>query len=136
MATTKVILSGPLFDGQADAAAADFTRSLTLEIAEIGRDWIKLDTGRMDKSGRGGTGAAAAGVDLVGQGLNYVISGGIRERMYSWPWLEGTSKRNQSTGFRGYGTFRRTRLRMRKQVTPFAQAKLNEYLARMGGVAG
>ncbi len=132
MATTRVILSGPLFDGQAAAAAHDFADSVAGEVAQIARDWIRLDTGRMTKSGSD-TGAAAAGVELSGGGGTYVIKGGVRVRQYAWPWLEGTSRRNASTGFRGYRTFRRTRTRMRKQVTPFAQARLEEYLIRMGG---
>ena len=133
MATTKVVLSGPLFDGQASEAAKDFADSLAHEIAEIGQTWIKLDTLRMNKSGRGDTGRAAEGVELSGGNGAYRIFGGIHEGQYAWPWLEGTSKRNQSTGFKGYGSFRRTRLRMRKQVQPFAQQRIEEYLARMGG---
>ena len=133
MATTKVTITGPVFDGQAAAAARDFARALATEVAEIGRDWIKLDTQRMDKSGRGGTGAAASGVKLDGQGSSYLISGGIRQGEYAWPWLEGTSRRNKSTGFKGYHSFRRTRLRMRKQVTPYAQAQMAAFIARMGG---
>lgn len=134
MATTRVVLSGPLFNGQAAAAASDFRDSVAHEIAEIGRDWVRLDTDRMTRSGSD-TGAAAGGVELAGGNGTYVISGGIRKGEYCWPWLEGTSKRNQSTGFPGYHTFRRTRLRMRKQVTPLAQARLEEYLLRMGGAA-
>jgi hypothetical protein len=133
MATTKIVMTGPIFDGQAEAAARDFTRALAAEIAEIGRDWIKLDTQRMDKSGRGGTGDAAGGVKLAGSGGSQVISGGIRKGVYAWPWLEGTSRRNQTTGFKGYHSFRRTRLRMRKQVTPYAQAELAKFIERMGG---
>ena len=132
MANVKIVLSGPLFDGQAGAAAKDFTNSLAGEIAEVGRDWIKLDTQRMTKSGSD-TGQAAEGVKLSGGNGAYVISGGIHEGKYAWPWLEGTSKRNQSTGFKGYKSFSRTTLRMRKQVTPFAQKRLEQYLAQMGG---
>ncbi len=132
MAAVKIVLTGPLFDGQAEAAAKDFTDSLAGEIAAIGRDWIKLDTDRMTKSGSD-TGAAASGVEMAGGNGAYVVSGGIRKGKYAWPWLEGTSRRNASTGFKGYGSFRRTTLRMRKQVTPFAQQRLEEYLARMGG---
>jgi hypothetical protein len=132
MATVKIILSGPLFDGQASEAAKDFTDSLAGEVARIGRDWIRLDTQRMTKSGSD-TGQAAEGVELSGGNGQYVILGGIREGKYAWPWLEGTSKRNASTGFKGYGSFRRTTLRMRKQVTPFAQQRLEQYLAGMGG---
>jgi hypothetical protein len=132
MATTRIKLSGPLFDGSAEEAAKDFTDSLAFEIAEIGRDWIKLDTQRMTKSGSD-TGAAAAGVELSGGNGQYIIRGGIRKGEYAWPWLEGTSRRNQSTGFKGYHSFRRTRARMRRQVTPWAQVELEKYLARMGG---
>ena len=133
MATTRVVISGPIFSGAAAQAAAEFTDSLASEVAEIGRDWIRLDTERMDRSGRGGTGRAAGGVQLTGGGTSYTISGGIRQGEYSWPWLEGTSKRNQSTGFRGYGSFRRTRLRMRKQIRPYAESQLAAYIIRMGG---
>jgi hypothetical protein len=134
MATTKVILSGPLFTGQASEAAADFTGSLANEIAQIGAAWIKIEAQGYDKSGRGGSGQAAGGVEgPVGSNGTYTIQGGIREGQYSWPWLEGTSRRNQTTGFPGYKTFRRTRLRMRKQVTPWAQAQLQQYLEEMGG---
>jgi hypothetical protein len=134
VAKTKIILKGPLFDGQADAAAREFTSALAKEIAEIGATWIKIEAHGMDKSGRGGTGRAAGGVELIGEGPNWIIRGGIRQGEYAWPWLEGESRRNQTTSFSGYHTFRRTRLRMRKQVTPYAELKLHEYIARMGGV--
>jgi len=133
MATTKVIITGPLFDGSAAAAAAEFTTQIAAELAVVGRDWIRLDTQRMDKSGRGGTGAAAGGVELIGLGPSWVIRGGIREGQYAWPWLEGTSKRNASTGFRGYGSFRRTRLRLRTQARPLIDQRLGEFTARLGG---
>lgn len=133
MATTKIRIEGPLFTGEAEDAAAEFMRALTREVAEIGQHMIAVEAHGFDKSGRGGTGAAAEGVQLTGAGTSYVISGGIREGEYSWPWLEGDSKRNASTGFKGYHTFRRTRLRMRRQVTPYAQVLLYRYLARMNG---
>lgn len=134
MPTTKVILSGPLFDGEASAAAKDFTDSIAHEIAEIGKTWIQVEAMGYDKSGRGGTGAAAEGVEgpMGGNGA-YRIWGGIREGRYAWPWLEGDSKRNLSTGFKGYHAFRRTRLRMRKQIGPAAQERIAQYLAEMGG---
>lgn len=136
MATTRVVLSGPLFSGEAASAAADFANSLAGEVADIAKTWIMLDTERMDKSGRGGTGAAAGGVQLTGGGGRYTITGGIREGVYAWPWLEGTSKRNESTKFRGYHTFRRTRLRLRKQISPLAEMRLAAYIDRMGGGEG
>jgi hypothetical protein len=134
MATTKVRLEGPLFTGEAAIAADEFTAALAAQIAEIGRTWIQVEAHGFDRSGRN-TGAAAGGVELIGSGRDWVIRGGIRAGEYSWPWLEGTSQRNQTTGFRGYRTFSRTRARMRRQVTPWAQAELDEFIGRMGGSA-
>ena len=135
MARTRVVLSGPLFDGEATAAADEFTAALAREIAEIGQTWIQVEAHGYDKSGRGGTGAAAEGVELIGRGRDWVISGGIRAGVYSWPWLEGTSPRNKTTGFKGYHPFRRTRLRLRRQASEYAQELLREFITRMGGSA-
>lgn len=132
MATTKVKLDGPIFGPGAVEAAKAFTDSLTAEVALIGQTWIKLDTERMTRSGRE-TGAAAEGVKVAGAGSKWVISGGVRKGEFSWPWLEGTSKRNQSTGFKGYKSFRRTRLRMRKTVGVYAQEMWTLYAGRFGG---
>jgi len=132
MATTRVKISGPLFDGRAQQAADELAAALARETAELGAYMIKRDTERMTKSGSD-TGRAAGGVELIGQGPDWVIRGGIREGEYSWPWLEGTSKRNASTGFRGYHTFRRTRLRLRKQAVPNLNAIVAEYTEKMGG---
>lgn len=132
MPTTKVKIEGPLFDGEAQKAADEFTAALARQVAEIGQTWIKVEAHGFDRSGRN-TGAAADGVELAGEGRNYVIRGGIRAGSYSWPWLEGTTQRNTTTGFKGYKTFSRTRARMRKQVTPFAQAELEKFIAAMGG---
>lgn len=133
MATTSVRIEGPLFTGEAEQAAEEFTRSLAARIAVWGQQEIQIEAHGFDKSGRGGTGSAAEGVELVGQGRDWVIRGGIREGQYSWPWLEGESPRNQTTPFKGYHVFRRTRLRMRRQVTPWAQQELEEFIVRMGG---
>ena len=132
MPKTRVKLEGPLFTGEAAKAAEEFTTALAAQIAAIGQTWIKIEAHGFDKSGRN-TGAAADGVKLVGEGRDWVIRGGIRAGEYSWPWLEGTSKRNTTTQFRGYKTFSRTRARMRKQVTPWAQEELTKFIAEMGG---
>jgi hypothetical protein len=43
-------------------------------------------------------------------------------------WLEGTSKRNQSTRFKGYKIWKRTRQKMRKLATPIAQKILDGWI--------
>lgn len=135
MATTRIKVEGPLFDGGAIQAATELSDTLAAEMAAVGATWIKVEAHGMDKSGRGGTGAAADGVKVTGSGAKYVISGGIRKGEYAWPWLEGTSQRNVGNKFKGYKTFRRTRLRMRKQAAPGAQAIVDQFVARMGGAA-
>jgi hypothetical protein len=132
MMATRIKIEGPLFTGEAEKAASDLTALLAREIALVGQNWIQTEAHGFDKSGRN-TGAAADGVELVGQGRDWIIRGGIRAGQYSWPWLEGTSQRNATTQFRGYKTFRRTRMRLRKQATDHAQGLLNEYVERMGG---
>lgn len=133
MATTRVIVRGPVFDGRADAAVHRFLAEAKDELAQIGQTWIKTEAEGFDRSGRGGTGRAAAGVEVLAEGSDRVIRGGIREGEYAWPWLEGTSERNTTTGFRGYHTFRRTRQRMRRQAAQYAQDLLGKYLPEMGG---
>jgi hypothetical protein len=49
------------------------------------------------------------------------------------PWLEGKSKRNESTGFGGYHLFRKTAAALRKRAIDVLQHRLDEFIGRMGG---
>lgn len=127
--------SGPLFDGRADEAVKQWLDDTKMEVANIGADWIRLAALAMDKSGRGGTGHAAEAVHVSRFGaFNDVrIFGGMVKGEVWWPWLEGDSQRNIGSKFKGYHTFRLTRLRLRRYVTPIAQKRLEEFIGRMGG---
>jgi hypothetical protein len=46
-------------------------------------------------------------------------------------WLEGTSARNKSTKFKGYSSFRKTRLELRKRAIKLGQEKLDELVGRL-----
>ena len=46
-------------------------------------------------------------------------------------WLEGTSRRNRSTRFKGYKIWRKTRQKMRKLATPVAQAIFDARISEM-----
>ena len=126
---------GPLFDGRANAAVKEWLDATKMEVAEIGADWIRIAAMGMDRSGRGGTGRAAEAVRVSRFGpFNDVrIFGGMERGQVWWPWLEGDSQRNRSSRFKGYHTFRLTRLRLRRYVTPVAQQRLAEFIERMGG---
>jgi hypothetical protein len=49
------------------------------------------------------------------------------------PWLEGTSKRNRSTRFKGYHLWRLTRQRVQERAPEIAQAKIPELIAKLDG---
>lgn len=125
--------TGPVFDGKAVIAASVYVDTLVKELANIGHDWIVVDANAMDKSGRGGTGQAAASVLVYETGLYHdqIIRGGMYQGVAWWPWLEGVSKRNETTRFKGYHTFRKTAARLRKYAMPLAIEKLAVYIKAM-----
>ena len=130
MARTRinVTVSGPLFDGRAAQVVRDWLDATKREVADMGVR--ELDAITMDKSGRG-TGHYQSMITTRVVKYNDVL---ITDPVIYGPWLEGVSKRNQSTRFKGYHLWRRTRLRLRRTFKDVAQRKLDEYyLARMGG---
>lgn len=131
--TAHVRVEGPLADGSAEEAVREWMRETVAELARRGVEQIRVSSDAMNRSGRGGTGRAAAGVRAEDRGDTQVISGGIAEGEYSWPWLEGTSKRNRTTRFKGYHTFRDTARHLNDEAGQVAEDKLQEYLPQMGG---
>lgn len=49
------------------------------------------------------------------------------------PWLEGTSSRNQSTRFKGYSSFRRTRDWLKKNTKRIIRPRVARLVQRLGG---
>jgi hypothetical protein len=131
--TVDCRVDGPLADGRADAVLRQWRDATVREITQAGRDYIAAEAQTFDRSGRGGTGRAAAGVQAHAAGGEGTITGGIREGEFSWPWLEGTSKRNFTTGFKGYRTFRRTRLRLDREAQAIGERELARVLPLIGG---
>lgn len=123
---------GPIFDGRAELAVEEFEAAVTRDAAEIGRDWIRIAAMGMDKSGKA-TGAAAAGVGLFPITGGWRIFGAMEKGHVWWPWLEGVSKRNVGSKFKGYHAFRATTFKLRKQMPAIAELRLREYLPKMGG---
>ena len=135
MGTLKVRVdcrvSGPLENGDAEKAAEDWATNTTQAIADKGVELLRAFP--MNKTGRAhGDFENALKVTRVSPTQTRIS--GPQERGVAWsPWLEGTSKRNDSTGFKGYGLFRRTRLQLQKMAPGIAQAELEKVLPRMGG---
>lgn len=131
--TTTSQFAGAFFNGRMEYYIQQYCRAVENDLADIGRDWIAIDAMAMDRSGRGGTGRAAEGVRVIRSNLESRIWGDMKQGEVWWPWLEGVSKRNNATRFKGYHTFRSTRFKLNKYALPFAQKKIRVYLPKMGG---
>jgi len=57
----------------------------------------------------------------------------IHDPVVYGPWLEGSSKRNRSTRFKGYHLWRRARDVTQREAGSIAQDLLPPYLDRIGG---
>ncbi len=123
-----VSTSGPLFDNLCQDIVRDWLDVTKREVADMGVR--ELDAFEMDKSGRG-TGHYQSMITTRVIRYNDVL---ITDPVIYGMWLEGSSKRNESTRFKGYHLWRRTRLRLRRVFKDVAQKKLDEYyIRRMGG---
>ena len=120
-----VTYSGPLFDGRAKVAVREFLAAAVGKVTEMTDAELHR---AMGSRFRHPTGYFESRVQMVPVSeLQRVISDPV---IYG-PWLEGTSRRNQSTRFKGYKIWRRTRQKMRKLATPTAQAMLDAFIGRM-----
>lgn len=130
----NVTVSGPLFDGRVDNITRDWLDATKKDVADMGVQEIHNRALKFNRTGRGtGHYASVISTRQVSPYNDQLINdGGI---VYG-PWLEGASKRNQSTRFKGYHAFRRTRTRLRKLYGEVAQSKLTAYIGRMGGHTG
>jgi hypothetical protein len=115
---------GPLFDGRAEAALAEYVRVMPEKIADKGRDMVREHLSTVIKENRG---VYVSRVHVRPEGSTQVIG---NDMVYS-PWLEGTSQRNHSTRFRGYHTFRLIGQELDRRAEPMAEEILRPYLNRM-----
>jgi hypothetical protein len=125
-----VIKTGPLFDGQAAAAVTDWLASTRKDLAQQGADMLRAYP--MNKTGRA-RGGFRAHINVVQRGLSEVIPDPKVPGVTWGPWLEGTSKRNSTTRFKGYHVFRKTTARLKRRARQVAEGKLDIYIGRMGG---
>lgn len=126
--TISVEYSGPIFEPTVVRAVVEaFKRDTVDEMAQMGYDELQR---RFKQKHRRRTGAYESRVTVErGRSSNerVITDHGV---IYG-PWLEGTTSRNQNTRFKGYKSFRLTRLKIRRLVKPTAQANLDRYLDRI-----
>lgn len=125
--STETTRKGPLFDGTAARAATAYAEEISREVAQAGVNEIRSRLGQVLENP---TGTYSGAIVTDTQQTDTVITdGGV---VYG-PWLEGVSTRNARSRFKGYATFRKTRLWLAGRAESIAQSKIGPYLSRMGG---
>ena len=129
--TARCQVSGPLGDGTAIKAAEQWAEKTSQALADEGAAMLRAFP--MNKTGRA-RGGFQANLKVMRKSPTEVRIPGPQEKGVAWsPWLEGTSKRNQSANFKGYHLFRKTRTELSKKAPEIGQKVLNELLPEMGG---
>jgi hypothetical protein len=115
-----------MFDGRAFRALHEYEIEMRYRIAERGKEMV-LET--LHEVLQNPTGYYESQVRVEGRAnfVDVVTDGGV---VYG-PWLEGTSSRNQTTRFKGYGTFRKVKDRLEKESIRIAVRTLPKFLFRM-----
>lgn len=126
--TVSVSVHGPLADGRAPQIIHDWLDQVKQDIADEGVSLLR-QVG-MNKTGRG-TGRYQAELTTKLIGYNDVL---IYDREY-WPgpWLEGVTKRNQSTRFKGYRLWRNTKTQLQERAPGIAEKRMPELTEKLGG---
>ena len=116
---------GPLFDGRAVAAVAAFRDDAERKVAEAGVTEVRAQLGAVLQNE---TGFYRSHVIAERASDDYGVTD--QDVIYG-PWLEGTSSRNQSTRFKGYGTFRKVRQWLEDRSGGIAETSLRRFIGRM-----
>lgn len=96
----EVKYEGPLFDGQAAEAITRAIGDLDRELAQRAVDLIQA---KLKADLKHPTGRYQRAVSMTNRDDSIVVSAGS---IVYGPWLEGVSRRNNATRFKGYAAFR------------------------------
>jgi hypothetical protein len=129
--TVDCRVEGPLGNGEAEKAAQDWATGTTQALGDEGVELLRAFP--MNKTGRSRGGFAGELKTVRKSPTETRIPGPTDRGVVFSPWLEGVSKRNQTTKFKGYRLFRKTRAQLNKKAPDVAQAELDKVLPRMGG---
>lgn len=123
-----VRMTGPLFDGRADRAVDAMAREAADEVAKRG---VLAVRSIVDREARQSTGRFASRV-LADR------ASGDRVRIHTpglvyGPWIEGVSRRNQISSFKGHKPFRRARQELDTQAAGIAADVIRRRLKELSG---
>ena len=128
--TVEANVTGPLADGTADNVLQEWARNTSAELGRQGADLLRAFP--MNKTGRA-HGGFQENLKVLQQGTTARIPAPMIRGVTWGPWLEGTSKRNESTRFKGYHLFRKTRQELNKRAPEVGQAELDKLMPKLGG---
>ena len=123
-------VTGPLADGTADRALQEWARNTAKALGDQGADLLRAFP--MDKTGRA-RGGFQANIHTIENGPEVRIPAPMITGVTWGPWLEGTSKRNDSTRFKGYHLFRKTRQELQRRAPDVGQRELDKIMPELGG---
>ncbi|MEU6397875.1 hypothetical protein ABZ867_12945 [Streptomyces cinnamoneus] len=127
MSDVEITVSGPLFDGRAAAAFAEYTDEAREQIAEFAEEHV---LSLMGMAFRHPTGYYESHVmtERASADVSRVHDSGV---VYG-PWLEGVGSRNSPvTRFPGYFHWRRTKALLVQVAPVMAERLLQRYLPRV-----
>lgn len=119
----RMIRRGPMFDGKTAAAMHTYSDQVGYKVATFAEDQIQQRLGQVLQHPTGYYQSKVT-VERAGSGYRVTDQGVI----YG-PWLEGTGSRNQTTSFKGYQTFRRTKALVDQKAPGIARELLARYKA-------
>jgi hypothetical protein len=123
MFEARMIRSGGMFTGKTAAALVTYSDEVGYKVATYAEDQIQQRLGQVLQHP---TGYYQSRITVDRAGAGYRVSdGGV---VYG-PWLEGTGSRNQTTSFKGYQTFRRTKALVDRKAPGIAAELLGRYKA-------
>ena len=138
MLAVKVDMKGLLLGPMAPAKVRELAAGIINRLVEMGNERLAevlrpRPAGVFLSVGEAGRGKASIGhyrrnLQSRVEGLTGIISdGGV---IYG-SWLEGTSSRNQTTRFKGYASFRKTRDWLDKQTPKVMEEHINRFVRDM-----
>lgn len=121
----RMIRRGPMFNGRTAAAMHTYADQVGYLVATYGEDQVQQRLGQVLQHP---TGYYQSKITVERQGSGYRVSD---QGVIYGGWLEGTSSRNQTTSFKGYQSFRRSKA-MTDQKAPGIAAELLARYKAMG----
>ena len=125
-------VKGPLADGTAERALQDLAQNVAKELGDEGVRMLKAWPFKGGGHGHS-HGGFQANLKVLQKGPVARIPGPMISGVTWSPWLEGVSKRNTSTRFRGYHLFRKTAQELQKRAPEIGQKELDKIMPQLGG---